>query len=92
MASHHIKEPGNDSREPVDTWVQEWMQYMTLNITCSGEIRHFYFFSTRKMLFLEFLHQISRVFLKKKIKKILRSGEYFRSGGHAKQAIFFMWP
>ena len=27
-------------------------------ITCSGEIRHFYFFSTRKMLFLEFLHQI----------------------------------
>ena len=62
--------------------------YMTLNITCSGEIRHFYFFSTRKMLFLEFLHQIWRVFLKKKIKKILRSGEYFRSGGDAKQAIF----
>ena len=29
-----------------------------VNITCSGEIRHFYFFSTRKMLFLEFLHQI----------------------------------
>jgi hypothetical protein len=31
-------------------------------------------------------------FLKKKRKKILRSGEYFRSGGDAKQAIFFMWP
>ena len=27
-------------------------------------------------------------FLKKKIKKILRSGEYYRSGGDAKQAIF----
>ena len=23
---------------------------------------------------------------------MLRSGEYFRSGGDAKQAIFFMWP
>ena len=35
MASHHIKEPGNDSREPVDTWVQEWMQYMTHSRTQS---------------------------------------------------------
>jgi hypothetical protein len=57
------------------------MQYMTLSITCSGEIRHFYFFSTRKMLFLEFLEFLEF---------FLRSGEYFRSGGDAKQAIFFM--
>ena len=56
------------------------MQYMTLNITCSGEIRHFYFFSTRKMLFLEFLHQIWRVFLEKKNKKNFDVGGIFQAG------------